>query len=189
MSDTSRDLGLLHPMLRDAWKYLRDDYMQKWPDSPVPRISATYRGPIDQAAALAAGRSRHKYGDSMHNHKPSYAFDIYFDRGDGTADWDWVHFERFSQEAIRIGLAWGGDWVGLRDGPHFQFRNATPVHARNGVVPVSPEVPGHEGWKLVLMMDGKVVQTVDIHESAAVNTRVAYNRSRYYVDVRSPEDA
>lgn len=189
MPDTSRDLGLLHPLLREAWEYLRDDYKQKWPESPVPRISTTYRGPIAQERAKAAGASRFGYGESLHNFKPAYAFDIYFDAGGGRADWNWVHFERFSQEAKRIGLEWGGDWPGLLDGPHFQFRGAKAEHARRGHIPHRPNVPRHDGWKLVLMLDGKVIQTVDMRDEGSVNTRVAQDRARYYVDVRSNDHA
>lgn len=188
MGDTSRDPKDLHPLLREAWDHLRADFEQRFPGGPKPRLSATYRGPKDQQRAFESGRSRVRYGHSLHNFKPAYAFDIFFDNGDGTANWDWEHFEAFAQEAKRIGLEWGGDWPGLRDGPHFQFLAATPAHARDGVIPMPPNVP-KGGWLLVLMVNGETVQTVPMQGESNVVTRSAPERRRYYVDVRSVDDA
>lgn len=185
--DTSRDPNDLHPLLREAWEYLRDDFKRKWPDAPEPKLSATYRGPIDQNRAFANGKSRHQYPESMHNHKPAFAFDIYFEE-DRRAIWDWDLFERFAREAERIGLFWGGRWPRLLDGPHFQFKDVTGVHARNGVVPHPPLIPKNgEQWKLVLMLDGRVVHSLPVPADMDVVTRVSQLKKRYYIDVRSSD--
>lgn len=138
----SRDPNDLHPDLKRAWEYLRDRFVALYPDAPEPRLSCTYRGKEEQEAAFKAGKSMVRFGESLHNYLPAYAFDVYFnddrgtpvDKSDDRADWDFVNFQRFGALAKEIGLLWGGDWPGLVDGPHIQF-NMTFMDARAGLVP------------------------------------------------------
>lgn len=203
MIDTSRKSEDLHPQLQEAWEYLRDKWESEYPSGPKVGLSCTYRGPIDQQAAYSTGTSRLKFGQSLHNYKPAFAFDVYFYRGK-TADWSFKWFEKFAVFAEEIGLEWGGRWDGLVDGPHFQFKEATPKEAQAGIVrnpvlipkPVKEEdsifishtgveVPGeNSGWKLVIFVNRVEQYAVDIPIGADVVTRTSPLSKRVYVDVR-----
>ena len=82
----SRDPKDLHPLLRQAWEYLEAEWSRRHPDGPFVGLSATYRGPEAQTKAYEEGKSRLMYGQSLHNFKPAFAFDIYFHDGRGHAN-------------------------------------------------------------------------------------------------------
>lgn len=138
----SRDPADLHPALREAWEWLKPEFQRRYPTAPEPRLSCTYRGKDEQEAAFHAGKSRARYGESLHNFRPAFAFDVFFQTREGTADWSFGNFERFGQLAKSIGLVWGGDWPGLVDGPHVQLDMSAAL-ARAGVVPpeARPRIP------------------------------------------------
>lgn len=195
MVDTSRDPKDLHPLLREAWEYLKARWEQENPNGPSVGLSCTYRGPHDQEAAFKSGASKARFGRSLHNFKPAYAFDIFFFRG-RTADWSFKNFEAFAKMAEEINLEWGGRWAGLVDGPHFQFKNATPADANVGVVPNPPvipdfnsvelvDVPTEDDWKIVVMREGQIIADVPVGPNRAIFTRVSPGRRRFYVDVRT----
>ena len=183
MVDTSRDPRMLHPYLQEAWEYLRGLWVAKYPQRPAVKLSATYRGPIDQNAAYDRGASPHRYPMSLHNTRPAYAFDVYFEQ-DGRADWSFENFELFGRMAEEVGLEWGGRWPNLVDGPHIQFWNATIEDAMDGFVLYPPIIPEVDPWKLVVMRNGQTVYTAVIPEGDAVVTRFSERRKRVYVDVR-----
>ena len=84
-----------------------------------------HRGEAEQNKANDEGKSGLRYPNSKHNKKPSRAVDI--------APWpiDWNNIERFEEmkrvvftaaHALGIELVWGGDWVRLKDCPHFELK-------------------------------------------------------------------
>jgi peptidoglycan L-alanyl-D-glutamate endopeptidase CwlK len=84
-----------------------------------------YRDKAAQTAAYNSGASRAKFGQSPHNHKPSYAFDVipYPFKG-----WHYLpDFEAvgkqilLSAQELNIGVTWGKSFKGLVDYPHFEL--------------------------------------------------------------------
>jgi peptidoglycan L-alanyl-D-glutamate endopeptidase CwlK len=187
MSDTSRDPALLQPQLQAAWQYAKAEWANRHPDLPQPILTATYRGPRDQERAFRNGKSKAKFGQSMHNFKPAYAFDVAFLDSEGRADWSFHLFEKMADILEALGLEWGGRWPGLVDGPHFQLP-MTLDDARYGRIPETPAIdalkkPG-EPWMLVVMRKGDVEYKALIGDGEHVAKRVDPARRRVYVDVR-----
>ncbi|MEO9231173.1 MAG: M15 family metallopeptidase [Devosia sp.] len=82
------------------------------------------RGRSAQERAFALGHSRAHFGQSAHNWSPAVALDVV------PAPIDWSNLARFralaalvqAEAAAReIRIVWGGDWVGLRDMPHYEL--------------------------------------------------------------------
>lgn len=84
-----------------------------------------YRGEEEQNEAYNTGRSQLKYPKSRHNTYPAEAVDV------APYPIDWNDTERFARLAgliqgvaslLNIDLTWGGDWVTLKDMPHFEIK-------------------------------------------------------------------
>lgn len=91
--------------------------------SPVEfMVTEGLRTPERQAALVRAGASRTKRSRHLTGHAVDVAALV-----DGQVRWDWPLYPRiaaaFKAAAARQGTAmvWGGDWVTLRDGPHFEL--------------------------------------------------------------------
>lgn len=209
----SRNADDLHPKLKEAWEYLRRHFMATYPDAPEPRLSCTFRGEAEQMAAYNARprKSNARWLESLHNFKPAYAFDVYFnddngtpvDKSDDSADWDFINFRRFGALAKEIGLVWGGDWPDLVDGPHLQF-DMTAKQAALGVVPddALPKLPAVTytpvktlgtpgGWRVVSMIDRQVQQVFEISQiendtlgTRDVVIRISPSNRRVTIDAR-----
>jgi peptidoglycan L-alanyl-D-glutamate endopeptidase CwlK len=101
-------------------------------------VTCTWRSYQEQATLFAQGRTapgrivtHAKPGDSWHNFKPAYAFDVVFKKPGGGISWDgpWATLGALGRT---LGLVWGGDWPGKKkDQPHFQWTGGlTLAHAR-----------------------------------------------------------
>lgn len=193
--DTSRDAARLHPALRERWLYLKRRWAELHPNEPQPFLTATTRGQIDQEEAFRKGNSRARFGESMHNYIPSYAFDIGFkDNRTGSLDWSWGLFGKAADILEPTGLEWGGRWSSLRDGPHFQMP-MTIEDAKRGAVPKLPSLTpvekaanGAGEMKLVVMRDGEIMGSHAFIEGSDVVVRYAPERKRVYIDVREEGD-
>jgi peptidoglycan L-alanyl-D-glutamate endopeptidase CwlK len=188
MSDTSRDPSLLQPPLQAAWRHAQAEWAKRHPALPRPILTATYRGPNDQERAFRAGKSRARFGQSLHNFKPSYAFDVAFIGADGAADWSFPLFEKMAEVLEPLGLEWGGRWPRLVDGPHFQLPMSVD-DARQGRIPPMPAIDALSekqapAWLLVVMRNGDVEYKAALASGESVVTRVDPARHRVYVDVR-----
>lgn len=184
MSDTSRDPADLHPLLRERWAWMAEEWGKLYPGGHKPFLTATFRGPIDQGIALRNGSSKAPFGFSLHNFKPAYAFDVAFLGTDGKADWSFPLFERMGFIGEKTGLEWGGRWPNLVDGPHFQLPMTISM-AKEGRVPEMPELLGRDTRrKIVLMREGRMLNVVDMEEDDDVVVRYSQSRRRVYVDVR-----
>ena len=91
--------------------------------SPIDfRVIEGLRSPARQAELVRAGASR----TLNSRHLTGHAIDVVA-LLDGKVRWDWPLYPRiaaaFKQAARARGvkLVWGGDWVRLRDGPHFEL--------------------------------------------------------------------
>jgi peptidoglycan L-alanyl-D-glutamate endopeptidase CwlK len=65
-----------------------------------------------------------KGGESPHNFKPSFAFDIAFINTYNKLDYSEHLFEKFAAiiKAIDANVEWGGDFQSMVDRPHFQLK-------------------------------------------------------------------
>jgi peptidoglycan L-alanyl-D-glutamate endopeptidase CwlK len=117
----------LHPLLVAAYDKTVKHYADLNPSAPQPFITCTYRTNEEQEQLF---RKRPKVtnaraGQSPHNYKPSYAFDIAFIGVDKKLDWNNKHFKNFADiiKSIEPQVEWGGDWAKFKDAPHFQVRH------------------------------------------------------------------
>ncbi len=191
----TRDPNDMHPVLRDRWFYLKRKWAELYPDEDQPRLSAVFRNEEEQNEAVRRGASTLEYPKSLHNHSPAYAFDIYFhddsgtpdDSSDDVADWTPELYERFAQLAKPLGLEWGGDWQGLRDGPHFQLP-MNHMDALAGNVPSLPPLPTEQpvtrGWKVNVMEDEEIVYRGELTGDFVISTRQDSAKRTYYVFIR-----
>ena len=91
--------------------------------SPIDfMVTEGLRSPARQAALVKAGASRTLKSRHLTGHAVDVAALI-----DGQVRWDWPLYPRIA-EAIKAAaddldtpVVWGGDWPGLRDGPHFEL--------------------------------------------------------------------
>jgi peptidoglycan L-alanyl-D-glutamate endopeptidase CwlK len=123
----SRSKADLHPLLVAAYDKTVKHYADLNPSAPQPFITCTYRTNEEQEQLF---RKRPKVtnaraGQSPHNYKPSYAFDIAFIGVDKKLDWNNKHFKNFADiiKSIEPQVEWGGDWAKFKDAPHFQVRH------------------------------------------------------------------
>ena len=93
------------------------------------RVIEGLRSPARQAELVRTGASR----TLNSRHLTGHAIDVVA-LVDGKVRWDWPLYPRiataFKQAARSRGvkLVWGGDWIRLRDGPHFELdRKAYPA--------------------------------------------------------------
>lgn len=84
-----------------------------------------------QAELLKAGATQVMYSRHLTGHAVDLAVKL-----DGQVRWDWPLYTDLGQHvkltAARLGvkIIWGGDWVTLRDGPHFELDKAVyPVQS------------------------------------------------------------
>lgn len=182
---TTRSPEALHRPLRERWEYLHSWWQKTHPWGPEVKLSTTYRDRDDQEREHREGQGV-KWGQSLHNYDPAYAFDFYFE-DDGEAVWDrWEWYQEFGEMAKSLGLIWGGDWTS-RDGPHVQMP-MTFFDALDARVPELTPLPAEEyGWAVVVHLDRDVQQTIPIPEGHDVITRVDVGRKRVYVDIRLDE--
>lgn len=81
-----------------------------------------------QAALFRAGASRTLRSRHLTGHAVDVAALV-----DGRIRWDWPLYEKIGEafaaasSTLDVPVVWGGDWAGLRDGPHFELdRKAYP---------------------------------------------------------------
>jgi len=91
------------------------------------RITSGYRSFQRQAELYAQGRTEPgnivtnaQPGESRHNYGEAYDLAIFVD---DKPDWNRPEseWEKLGELGKSLGLEWGGDWVSLKDRPHFQL--------------------------------------------------------------------
>lgn len=147
-STQAKRLAQLHPELAKRWKLAAAEYKLRYPGKPQPHLATTFRSRAEQAEAYATGRrgipgekriTNAKPGESLHNYLPALAFDVFFPTPiDQVGYGDDGLFILFAQIAKGYGLAWGGDWPGFKDRPHFEPPNYSWRDAAAGRTPRFP---------------------------------------------------
>lgn len=124
----SRSLSDLHPTLAKAFTNAQSQWHLKYPTKPQPIITCTYRPVEEQNKLYAQGRTapgqrvtNAKGGQSPHNFKPSYAFDVGFDHH-GNLDWTDQLFIDFAKLITDPLIQWGGTFKSIPDKPHFELK-------------------------------------------------------------------
>lgn len=121
----SRDANDLHPVLRYAYYKAVDLFKVRYPDSPQPFITCTYRSNDEQTALYNSTPkvTNAKAGQSPHNYRPALAFDIGFVTLQKKLSWDSKLFKQFADilDEIEPRIEWGGGWAGFKDMPHYQL--------------------------------------------------------------------
>jgi hypothetical protein len=166
----SRDVNDLHPTLKERWVFLSQLWKKKYPKDPQPFLTCTWRSNDEQQNLYDMGKSLAKPGQSLHNYKPSFAFDVAFKDEQGRVKWgEWEeYFTRFGQMAEAVGLEWGGSWSRFPDPPHIQLP-MTWKDAKAGKVPKLKPLPKDDVPKLRLM-------------NAATNTQLGFISGRIVGD-------
>lgn len=146
----SRDINDLHPPLAKRFRWLKENVHFE----NELKLACTYRSKQEQLKLWELYKNHNgpvaaPPGQSLHNYKKAYAFDVFFQTPEGTADYSWHQFEKLAKEAKKLGLEWGGDWKGKRDGPHFQMP-MTWRDAIDGNIPKLPPVPTNDNLKKIL---------------------------------------
>ena len=113
---SQRRLDGAHPLLRNLFAAVAAK-------TPIVVLDSQ-RGRSAQERAFALGHSRAHFGQSAHNWTPAVALDVVPDPIDWT---DLARFRALAElvkaEALarKTPLVWGGDWIGLRDMPHYEL--------------------------------------------------------------------
>jgi peptidoglycan L-alanyl-D-glutamate endopeptidase CwlK len=117
LSTASRQrLAAAHPLLRELFTAVAG--------KAAIEVLESQRGRSAQERAFALGHSRAHFGHSAHNWSPAIALDVV------PTPLDWTDLDRFralaalvkaEARARGVPLAWGGDWVRLRDMPHYEL--------------------------------------------------------------------
>lgn len=123
-------LATCHPLLITLFQRVI-----RRPDLPHDlSVVCGHRGKADQEAVFTSGASKLRWPKSKHNATPSHAVDVAPFVG-GAISWHNPHYDavapivkaewaKMVAEGVvpaGVTLEWGGDWVGLHDGPHWQL--------------------------------------------------------------------
>lgn len=122
----SRDINDCTDELQSVWSTV----LMKW-DHPVkPFLTCTHRTNEEQAELYAIGRTvpgkkvtNAPAGKSLHNLKPSQAFDVAFKNPGGSLNWDVFLFKKLADliKTINPNITWGGDFRTFKDRPHYEL--------------------------------------------------------------------
>lgn len=122
----SRSKQDLHPLLVAAYDKAARYYADLNPTAPQPFITCTHRTNEEQEQLFKQRPkvTNARAGQSPHNYKPSYAFDIAFIGLNKKLDWSSALFKNFAEiiTAIEPNIEWGGNWK-FKDAPHFEVKN------------------------------------------------------------------
>lgn len=136
----SRSINDLHPLLAYALGRAEVLFKTKFPSSPQPFLTATFRsneeqtalynqptdkkdndgdGKIDEADERVTNA---KAGQSAHNFNPSFAFDVAFKNVNGKVFYTEELFDLFAPMVLSTpGITWGGNFKSIKDKPHFEL--------------------------------------------------------------------
>jgi peptidoglycan L-alanyl-D-glutamate endopeptidase CwlK len=127
----SRSKQDLNVTLVTAFEQAVREYERLYPEAPQPFLTCTYRSDAEQEALFAKGRTEKgskvtnaRAGQSPHNFKPSFAFDIAFIGLNKKLDWSDKLFKTFADIIKRTSpsVEWGGDWSKFKDLPHYELK-------------------------------------------------------------------
>lgn len=137
-----RDLNKLHPFVRRITQSFLDECKKQGLNIG---ISETYRTVERQDYLYAQGRTRsgsvvtNAKGNNMSSyHQWGLAFDIYNNvKGD---EYNIIVLNKAGEIGQKMGLEWGGTWLGFKDKPHFQYTFGLSIaDLKKGKTPISVE--------------------------------------------------
>jgi len=123
-------LQKLHPKVRDTFRAFIEECENTL--GITLRITQGLRTIAEQDALYAKGRTEPgakvtnaKGGTSFHNYGLAIDLAVLVNNGHDI-DWkyDMVHLKPI---AVKHGIEWGGDWISLKDFPHFQIAFGYPI--------------------------------------------------------------
>jgi peptidoglycan L-alanyl-D-glutamate endopeptidase CwlK len=88
------------------------------------QVICGHRGKAAQDKAFAGKKSKVKWPNSKHNHKPSLAFDatpIPLDWNNKASFHTMARHMKTAAKKLSIAITWGGDFKNFFDGPHFEI--------------------------------------------------------------------
>lgn len=123
----SRDITMCHPKLQNLANELIKECNKK---GLKIKLTECLRSVAEQDALYAKGRTvggnivTNASGSSMSSmHQWGVAFDICRNDGKGAYNDSDGFFTKVSVIGKSLGLEWGGDWVSIKDKPHYQLPN------------------------------------------------------------------
>ena len=120
-----RDITQCHPKLQK----LADELVTACERKGVPiKIGECFRTVAEQDALYAKGRTvpgnivtRAKGSSYSSMHQWGVAFDFFRNDGKSAYENSDGFFQKVGQIGVALGLEWGGNWVSIKDMPHFQL--------------------------------------------------------------------
>lgn len=161
----SRSINDLHPQLAFAYGQALGMWLLKYPDDPIPFLTATYRSPGEQDLLFAQPTDRidndgdgridepdervtNARGDeSAHNYLPALALDVAFQTSAKKLDWSTRLFEQFAGLMFHTpNITWGANFKTMVDRPHFELtdwktRVVIPQAKPSQIPPVPNKLP------------------------------------------------
>ena len=122
---SEKRLTAVNPLLAERGRTMLDRCAQAGLELLVTQGLRTW---VEQDALFAQGRTapgkivtNARGGESYHNF--GLAFDILVLDAMGKAEWDPAHpgWDQAATVGKSLGLEWGGDWLTIKDRPHFQY--------------------------------------------------------------------
>jgi len=152
VTTTCRDLAELLPAAQTACRLLFQECFKAGIKNIF--ITETYRSQERQKYLYAQGRTRSGQIVTWtlnSNHKSRLAWDIAV--GPPQSLYDVTTLTRVGAIARKLGITWGGDWVGRIDRPHFEVKSSwkMPVGYKLGQV----IVPSNSKGQVQLIVDDK----------------------------------
>jgi len=95
------------------------------------KITVTWRNPADQDAAYNSGLSNARAGQSPHNitlpdgtpYAMAWDFAVFDNTGAYITNGEDHRYAQAAAIAKNLGLAWGGDWIHIKDYDHCELQN------------------------------------------------------------------
>ena len=134
----SNRLEHLHPFLVKAYHEAAAEFELQYPEAPQPVVVCTFRSNNEQSKLFEEGKTKFKASLSLHNYKPSCAFDIAFISTKAELCLDEKYFRAFAAIITRNRkIQWNGGLQGdKKDITQFQISGYTWSNANRNELPL-----------------------------------------------------
>jgi len=163
VTTTCRDLAELLPVAQTACRLL----FQQCYKAGIKNIfiTETYRSQERQNYLYAQGRTRPGQIVTWtlnSNHKTRLAWDVAV--GPPQTLYDVVTLNRVGAIARKLGITWGGDWIGSIDRPHFEVKS-TWLMPKGYKLEGQVIVPSNSKMKVQLIVEDKEEETIVVNKN------------------------
>ncbi|MDM5229666.1 M15 family metallopeptidase [Lysinibacillus pakistanensis] len=162
VTSTCRDLAELLPSAQTACRLLFQECYKAGIKNIF--ITETYRSQERQNFLYAQGRTRPGQivtWTLASNHKSRLAWDIAV--GPPHSLYDVTTLTRVGAIARKLGITWGGDWVGSIDRPHFEVKSSWKMPAGYKLGQVI--VPSNSKMKVQLIVEDKPKEEIKVTQT------------------------